>query len=187
MEQDNTNIFHMNRIAIWISALLMVFLISSCKEQKLVGTWEYQVKKEYEEFNYTYKGIVVFENDGTSHEDGKARIEGETYDDGHKRFSLLMSVSATDDWELNDNEIIYSPTSCNVQVTELKGFDYDEFSPISFGTEYFKLKRQFEQSMKDELMKASTERILMLQKNKIVTEYTDDEGEKTTCTYKRIK
>lgn len=57
---------------------------------------------------------------------------------------------------------------------ELTGSDLEEYS------------KAFAKEIQSDLLEASTERIIMLQDNKIVTESVDDDGKKETTTYNRL-
>ena len=57
---------------------------------------------------------------------------------------------------------------------ELTGSDLEEYS------------KGFAKDMQSDYLEASTERIIMLQDNKYVTESVDDDGKKETATYNRL-
>lgn len=55
------------------------------------------------------------------------------------------------------------------------------------GNELKEVSSAFVDDLKESLLEADTERILVLQENKYVTESTDEDGGKTTYTYNRLK
>lgn len=90
---------------------------------------------------------------------------------------------------MNDKEIVTTPTSAGVKVTSLKYYDPSDGSFIAelTGSELTETSSAIADELKEGLLEASTERILMLQENKHVTESIDDDGRKITVTYTRVR
>ena len=102
-----------------------------------------------------------------------------------------MGVSFKDsgEWTVNDKEIVSIPTSAGVKVTSYRIYDPSDGSFIEelTGNDLKEESNAFADDLKESLLEASTERILVLQENKYVTESTDEDGGKTTYTYNRLK
>lgn len=88
----------------------------------------------------------------------------------------------------DDKEIVSSPVSVSVKVTSVKYFDPtdDSFIGELTGSELEEASKEYAREVKADLLEASTERIIMLQDNKYVTESVDDDGKKETITYNRL-
>ena len=161
----------------------------STKDQ-LVGTW-HCVK------TITIDGATVrFEETDTNNEDGtysgvaSAVYTVDTEIEGvNVQIKMGVSFKGTGEWTVNDKEIVTTPTSAGVKVTSLKYYDPSDGSFLAelTGNELKEASNEFADDLKEGLLEASTERILVLQENKYVAESTDEDGEKTTCTYNRLK
>ena len=90
---------------------------------------------------------------------------------------------------MNDKEIVTTPTSAGVKVTSMRSYDPSDGSFIGelTGNELKEYSNEFADYLKERLLEASTEQILVLQENKYVAESTDEDGGKPTYTYNRLK
>ena len=161
----------------------------STKDQ-LVGTW-HCVKTMT-----IYDGTLRFEGTDTNNEDGTCSGVADavyTIDTDVDGISVQMkigfSLKYSGEWTVNDKEFVTSPTSAGVKVTTVKYYDPSDGSFLAelTGNELKEVSNDFADELKEGLLEASTERILMLQENKYVTESTDEDGGKTTYTYNRLK
>lgn len=175
-----------------VIAVILMGLTACQKSTKdqLVGTW-HCVK------TITIDGATVrFEGTDTNNEDGtysgvaNAVLTADTEIEGVSvQIKMGVSFKHTGEWTVNDKEIVFTPTSGGVKVTSGRIYDPSDGSFIVelTGNELKEFSNEFADDMKEGLLEASTERILVLQENKYVTESTDEDGGKTTCTYNRLK
>ena len=160
----------------------------STKDQ-LVGTW-HCVK------NITFDGVKGrMEVTQTNNEDETfsfvANITFDTEIEGDSvRIKAVANYKCSGDWTVNDKEIVSNPTSVETKVTSIKFYDLSNGSFLTelTGNELKEASNDFADKMRETCLEVvSTERILILQENKYVTEYTDDDGNKKTFTYNRLK
>lgn len=175
-----------------VIAVILMGLTACQKSTKdqLVGTW-HCVK------TITIDGATVrFEGTDTNNEDGtysgvaSAVYTVDTEIEGvNVQIKMGVSFKGTGEWTVNDKEIVTTPTSAGVKVTSLKYYDPSDGSFIAelTGNELTETSSAFADELKEGLLEASTEQILVLQENKYVAESTDEDGGKTTCTYNRLK
>ena len=111
------------------------------------------------------------------------------YEGVNVQVKMGISIKDSGEWTVNDKEIVTTPTSAGIQVTSLRYYDPSDDSFIGelTGNELKEASNAFADEIKEGLLEASTERILVLQENKYVTESTDEDGGKTTYTYNRLK
>ena len=177
---------------LFVIAVILMGLTACQKSTKdqLVGTW-HCVK------TITIDGATVrFEGTDTNNEDGtysgvaSAVYTVDTEIEGvNVQIKMGVSFKGTGEWTVNDKEIVTTPTSAGVKVTSLKYYDPSDGSFLAelTGNELKEASNEFADDLKEGLLEASTERILVLQENKYVAESTDEDGGKTTCTYNRLK
>lgn len=179
------------RLHILIAVILMG--LTACQKStkdQLVGTW-HCVK------TMTIDGATVrFEGTDTNNEDGTySGVASAVYtvDTEYEGISVQIKVGVSfkdsGEWTVNDKEIVSTPTSAGVKVTSYRIYDSSDGSFIGelTGNDLKEESNAFADDLKESLLEASTERILVLQENKYVTESTDEDGGKITYTYNRLK
>lgn len=162
---------------------------NSTKEQ-LVGTWRYVKSMTVDGGELSLDGVETKNQDGTYSDEVSATCTIDTEIDGvNVQLKMDIRMKTGGEWSLNDKEIVYAPTSCGIKVTSLKSYDPSDGSFIGelTGNDLAEFSNGFVQEVKTDMLEASTERILMLQENKYVTEETDDDGKKITITCNRLK
>lgn len=177
-------------------AIIVIILasLSSCQKSvkdQLVGTWAYSKTMSTNDGEITMNGVETKSKDGTYSEETNATLTSETEINGYKvRMKIGMTMKDAGDWTLNEKEIASSPTSAGVKVTSLGYYDIEsgELLVELTGQELVQASNIIVGEMKSSLMEASTARIIMLQEDKYVTEEeSEDDGTKTTITYRRMK
>ena len=161
----------------------------STKEQ-LVGTWHYVKTMTIDGNTVRIDGADTNDEDGTYSSVANAVYTFDTEIEGVSvQIKMGVSFKGTGEWTVNDKEIVTTPTSAGVKVTSMRSFDPSDGSFIGelTGNELKESSNEFADDLKEGLLEASTERILVLQENKYVTESTDEDGGKTTYTYNRLK
>ena len=161
----------------------------STKDQ-LVGTWHCVKTIPIDGGTMKYEGTGTNNEDGTYSDAANAVCTIDTeYEGVSVQMKMGISFKGSGDWTVNDKEIVTTPTSAGMKVTSLKYYDPSDGSFIGelTGNELKEASNAFADEIKEGLLEASTERILMLQENKYVTESTDEDGGKTTYTYNRLK
>lgn len=175
-----------------VTAIVAILIgLTACQKStkdQLIGTWHYTATTTID------GGIINIEGTDTNKEDGtysgvaNAICTFDTEIDGvNVQIKMGISMKGSGEWTVNDKEIVSSPTSSGVKVTYMRYYDPSDGSFLGelTGRELLEASDVFVQDLN--LMEASTERILMLQKNKYVTESIDDDGRKITATYTRVR
>lgn len=174
-------------------AIILVGL-TACKKstkQQLIGTWHCAKTITIDNGNVTINGTQTINEDGTYSEVYNLIWDLTQEEDG-TNVEMKIGISGKDygQWTLNDKEIVSSPNSVNLKVTSVKYYDPSDGSFLGAltGNDLAETANELEQEMKKGLLEASTERIIMMQDNKYVTESIDeDDGTKTTYTYNRVR
>lgn len=159
----------------------------STKDQ-LVGTWHSTAAMTIDGGIINMEGTETNKEDGTYSDVANAVCTFDTEIDGvNVQIKMGISMKESGERTVNDKEIVSSPTSSGVKVTYMRYYDPSDGSFLMelTGRELLEASDGFVQHLN--LMEASTERILMLQENKYVTESIDDDGKKTTNTYNRVR
>ncbi len=172
---------------------VILFGLTACKKStkdQLVGTWHFSKTMTYDNGITAYiEGTETNNENGTDTGVASADVTYDTEVDGvDVQIKMGFSIKSSGEWTVNDMEIVSSPTSAGVKVTYVRYYDSDgTFLMELTGNDLKEASDEFVQELKTGLLEASTERIIMLQKNKYVTESTDDDGKKTTNTYNRVQ
>lgn len=159
----------------------------STKDQ-LLGTWHSTATTTIDGGTINIEGIETNKEDGTYSGVANAVCTFDTDIDGvNVQIKMGISMKGSGEWTVNDKEIVSSPTSSGVKVTYMRYYDPSDGSFLGelTGRELLEASDAFVQNLN--LMEASTERILMQQENKYVTESIDDDGRKITATYIRVR
>ena len=181
------------KLHIFIAIAIILMGLTACQKStkdQLVGTW-HCVK------TMTIDGNTVrFEGTDTNNEDGTYSGVANTVctfdteiEDISVQIKMGVSFKDSGEWTVKDKEIVTTPTSAGVKVTSMRSYDPSDGSFIGelTGNDLKEVSSAFADDLKESLLEASTERILVLQENKYVTESTDEDGGKTTYTYNRLK
>lgn len=169
-----------------VTAIVAILIgLTACQKStkdQLVGTWHCVKTMTIDGGMVRFEGTETNNDDGTYSGIANAVYTVDTEIEG-VNVQVKMGVSFKDsgEWTVNDKEIVTTPTSAGVKVTSLKY--YAELT----GSELTETSSAFADELKEGLLEASTERILMLQENKHVTESIDDDGRKITITYTRVR
>ena len=161
----------------------------STKDQ-LVGTWHCVKTMTIDDNTVRIEGTDTYNEDGTYSGVANAVYTADTEIEGVSvQIKMGVSFKHTGEWTVNDKEIVFTPTSGGVKVTSRRIYDPSDGSLIVelTGNELKEFSNEFADEIKEGLLEASTERILVLKENKYVTESTDEDGGKTTFTYNRLK
>lgn len=181
-----------NKISLIIAIAVILLGLTACKttKDKLVGSWRYAKTMTFDGNEISLMGVDNQKKNGTFTSSQTAVATTETEYDGVKvRIKIGISIKGYGDWKVNDDkEIVSSPVSVSVKVTSVKYFDPtdDSFIGELTGSELEEASKEYAREVKADLLEASTERIIMLQDNKYVTESVDDDGKKETITYNRL-
>ncbi len=167
--------------------------LTSCEstQDKLVGSWHYTGNVTTSNGGeFTVDAVENNKADGTYTSTANWSGLIETEIDGTKyKVKVMYSIKDSGEWKVNnDKEIVWSPSSVDIKVTSVKYFDPsdDSFLFELTGSDLEEYSKSFAKDMQSDYLEASTERIIMLQDNKYVTESVDDDGEKETATYNRL-
>lgn len=167
--------------------------LTSCEstKDKLVGSWHYTSNGTTSNGSeYTIDEVENNKADGTYTSTANWSVLIETEIDGTKyKVKVMYSIKDSGEWKVNnDKEIVWSPSSVDIKVTSVKYFDPsdDSFLFELTGSDLEEYSKSFAKDMQSDYLEASTERIIMLQDNKYVTESVDDDGRKETNTYNRL-
>lgn len=167
--------------------------LTSCEytQDKLVGSWHYTGNGTTSNGSeYTIDEVDNNKADGTYTSTINWSFSSETEINGTKvNQKMMFCVKINGEWKVNDNkEIVSSPSSVDIKVTSVKYFDpsNDSFLFELTGSDLEESSKSFAKDMQSDFLEASTERIIMLQDNKYVTESVDDDGKKETNTYNRL-
>ena len=177
-----------------VTAIVAILIgLTACQKStkdQLVGTWHCVKTMTIDGGMVRFEGTETNNDDGTYSGIANAVYTVDTEIEG-VNVQVKMGVSFKDsgEWTVNDKEIVTTPTSAGVKVTSLKYYDPSDGSFIAelTGSELTETSSAFADELKEGLLEASTERILMLQENKYVTESIDDDGRKITITYTRVR
>ena len=177
-----------------VTAIVAILIgLTACQKStkdQLVGTWHYVTTMTIDGNTGRFEGTDTNNEDGTYSDVANAVCTADTEIEGVSvQIKMGVSFKGTGEWTVNDKEIVFTPTSGGVKVTSLRYYDPSDDSFIGelTGNELKEASNAFADEIKEGLLEASTERILVLQENKYVTESTDEDGGKTTCTYNRLK
>lgn len=182
------------QLHILLAIAVVLMGLTACKKstkEMLIGTWRYSKTISTDEGKITMEGTEIFDNDGTVSGNVTATITGETeVEDYTVQAKINVKAKLAGDWILNEKEIAYSPTSAEVEVTSIRYYDPSSGQLLAelTGRELKQASNIFAGEMKTSLMEASTERIIMIQEKKFVTEQESEDGDtKTTITYHRVR
>lgn len=182
-----------NVIYLFIIVAAALMGLTSCEstKDKLVGSWHYTGNVTTSNGGeFTSDAVDNYKADGTFTTTANWFYSFETEINGTKyKVKVMYSIKDSGEWKVNDDkEIVNSPSSVDIKVTSVKYFDPsdDSFLFELTGSDLEEYSKSFAKDMQSDCLEASTERIIMLQDNKVVTEYVDDDGEKKTCTYNRL-
>ena len=177
-----------------VTAIVAILIgLTACQKttkDQLVGTWHYVTTMTKDGATMRCEGTDTNNEDGTYSSVANAVYTVDTEIEGvNVQIKAGVSLKGSGEWTVNDKEIVTTPTSAGVKVTSLKYYDPSDGSFLAelTGNELKEASNEFADDLKEGLLEASTERILVLQENKYVTESTDEDGGKTTFTYNRLK
>lgn len=181
---------HVIYIFFVVAAALMGLTSCESTKDKLVGSWHYTANKTTNGVEFTLDGVDNNKADGTYTSTANGSYSFETEIDGTKvNVKMMFSIKINGEWKVNDDkEIVASPSSVDIKVTSVKYFDPSDDSFIGelTGSDLEEYSKAFAKEIQSDLLEASTDRIIMLQDNKYVTESVDDDGKKETITYHRL-
>lgn len=182
---------HVIYIFFVVEAALMGLTSCESTKDKLVGSWHYTGNETTSSGGeMTLDGVDNNKADGTYTSTANWSYSYETEINGTKvNVKMMISFKGSGEWKVNDDkEIVSSPSSVDIKVTSMKYFDPsdDSFLFELTGSDLEEYSKAFAKEIQSDLLEASTERIIMLQDNKIVTESVDDDGKKETTTYNRL-
>ena len=170
------------RLHILIAIAVILMGLTACQKStkdQLVGTWHCVKTMTIDGTTVRFEGTDTNNEDGTYSGVASAVYKVDTeYEGVSVQIKVGVSFKDSGEWTVNDKEIVSIPTSAGVKVTSYRIYDPSDGSFIEELTG---------NDLKESLLEASTERILVLQENKYVTESTDEDGGKTTYTYNRLK
>lgn len=181
------------KLQIVIAIVAILIGLTACQKStkdQLIGTWHYTATTTIDGGIINIEGTDTNKKDGTYSGVANAICTFNTEIDGvNVQIKMGISMKGSGEWTVNDKEIVTTPTSAGVKVTSLKYYDPSDGSFIAelTGSELTETSSAFADELKEGLLEASTERILMLQENKHVTESIDDDGRKITITYTRVR
>ena len=181
------------KLQIVTASVAVLIGLTACQKStkdQLVGTWHYVTTMTKDGATMRFEGTDTNNEDGTYTRVTNAVVTADTEIEGVSvQIKMGVSFKHTGEWTVNDKEIVTTPTSVGIKVTSLRYYDPSDDSFIGelTGNELKEASNAFADEIKEGLLEASTERILVLQENKYVTESTDEDGGKTTCTYNRLK
>lgn len=182
---------HVIYIIFVVAAALIGLTSCESTKDKLVGSWHYTDNGTTSNgYEYTADAVYNYKADGSYTATTNYSISLETEIDGTKyNLKTMYSVKESGEWKVNDDkEIVNSPSSVDRKVTSVKYFDPSDNSFLFelTGSDLEEFSKEFAKDMQSDDLEASTERIIMLQDNKYVTESVDDDGKKETATYNRL-
>ena len=178
---------------IFIAIAVILMGLTACQKStkdQLVGTWHCVKTMTIDGNTVRFEGIDTNNEDGTYSGVANAVYTFDTEIEGISvQIKMGVSFKYSGEWTVNDKEIVTTPTSAGVKVTSMRSYDPSDGSFIGelTGNDLKETSNEFADELKESLLEASTERILVLQENKYVTESTDEDGGKTTYTYNRLK
>ena len=181
-------------IYLFFIAVVILFGLTACQKStkdQLVGTWHCSKTMTVDGETVSMEDTYTNKEDGTYSSVANTTVTCNTEIEGVSvRLVIGLSLKSSGEWTVNgDNEIVSSPTSTGIKVTSMRYYDPSSGSFLAelTGNELKEVSSAFADEMKEDLLEASTERIIMLQENKYVTEETLDDGKKTTITYNRLR
>lgn len=182
---------HVIYLFIVVAAALIGLTSCESTKDKLVGSWHYTSNETTSSGGeFTSDAVDNYKADGTFTTTANWSCSFETEINGTKvNQKMMFCVKINGEWKVNDNkEIVSSPSSVDIKVTSVKYFDPsdDSFLFELTGSDLEESSKSFAKDMQSDFLEASTERIIMLQDNKYVTESIDDDGKKETTTYNRL-
>ena len=158
-----------------VTAIVAILIgLTACQKttkDQLIGTWHYTATTTIDGGIINIEGTDTNKEDGTYSGEANAICTFYTEIDG-VNVQIKMGISMKGSGEKVTYMRYYDPSDGSF-LMELTGRELLEASDV------------FVQGLN--LMEASTERILMLQENKYVTESIDDDGRKITATYIRVR
>lgn len=160
-------------------------------EEQLAGVWRYTKVQSVDNATVTANGTTELNKDGT-YSDNVEVIVTTTSEVEGVEIKVKMGLSARNSgtWTLNDKDLVMSPGSSGFKITHVKYYDPSDDSYLGELADD-EIKQFYSddeiRSIRASLKDASTERIMMLEKNKFVTESTDEDGGKITMTYNRLR
>lgn len=161
----------------------LLLLLVSCNRHDITGNWVYHLSEYEDGASVTINGTSRFEDDGHGHNQAKCLMEMRNEDEG-VCVKFTFSMSSDIDWCINGDELVLSPVTADVYASNCNVYDLESGRLLGQWDDV-EIKTMADE-MRQELMKATTEKILMEQEDKFVTESNED-GKKTTCTYNRVK
>lgn len=175
-----------------IVAMILVCLTACEKSPKemLIGTWHGTKTITFESGSVRLDGMDTYKEDGTVSSEATAVYTLDTEIAGvGVQMKVGLSMKSSGEWTLNDKELVLSPSSARVKVTSMKYYDPSDGSFLGHvtGSDLTEASNVFEDELNAALLEATTDRIIMQQEDKFVTESTEDDGTKTTITYHRVK
>lgn len=179
------------KLHILFAIAVIIIGLTACQKttkNQLLGTWHCTETTTIDGGTINIEGIETNKEDGTYSCVANAVCTFDTETDGIPvQIKMGISMKESGEWTVNDKEIVSSPTSSGVKVTYMRYYNPSDGSFLVelTGRELLEVSDVFVQDLN--LMEASTERILMLQENKYVTESIDDDGRKITATYTRVR
>lgn len=182
---------HVIYIFFVVAATLIGLTACESTKDKLVGSWHYTSNGTTSNGSeFTIDEVDNNKADGTYTSTANWSCSFETEINGTKvNTKMMISFKGSGEWKVNDDkEIVTSPSSVDIKVTSVKYFDPSDDSFIGelTGSDLEEFSKGYAKDMQSDFLEASTERIIMLQDNKYVTESVDDDGKKETNTYNRL-
>lgn len=161
-------------------------------KSKLVGTWKVDETYFIDDFQTDLQGTVTNKENGTSFYKYRCMYTITSQEDDIL-MKLCFTFSGSSKWLVKGDEIVDSPLSANIEIENIKFYDLSnnsflgEFTKSEAENFYTETVGGSMSELKKFFMKASTERILMIDENRYVTESIGEDGNKSTTTYNRIK
>ncbi len=180
------------KLQILFAIAVILMGLTACQKStkgQLVGTWHYAKTMTIDGGTLRFEGTDTNKEDGTYSSVASAVYTVDTEIEGvNVQMKMGISIKDSGDWTVNDKEIVSTPTSSGMKVTSLRYYDPSDGSFLVelTGNELKEASNAFADELKEGLLEASNERILMLQENKYVTESTDEDGKTYTYTYNRV-
>ncbi len=180
------------KLQILFAIAVILMGLTACQKStkdQLVGTWHCAKTMTIDGGTVRYEQTNTNKEDGTYSSVASAVYTVDTEIEGvNVQMKMGISIKDSGDWTVNDKEIVSTPTSSGMKVTSLRYYDPSDGSFLVelTGNELKEASNAFADEVKEGFLEASTERILMLQENKYVTESTGEDGKTYTYTYNRV-
>ncbi len=180
------------KLQILFAIAVILMGLTACQKStkdQLVGTWHCAKTMTLDGGTFRIEATDTNKEDGTYSSVTNAVYTVDTEIEGvNVQMKMGISIKGSGDWTVNDKEIVSTPTSAGIKVTSLRYYDPSDGSFLVelTGNELKEASNAFADELKEDLLEASTERILMLQENKYVTESTSEDGKTYTITYNRV-